>query len=398
MPPQPASARTPPAILPKQALQDLLDVLQESGCTVIAPTQRDRLIALRPIEKADQIARGLQDDQAGGHYQLVPGEPDMYFQYVVGADSAKRIFFPPEQELFSLRLEGESFVLTKTLPQPPKVALLGIRPCDLAAIMIQDRVFGVMPDQDTYRCESETYYRQIREQSLLIVVNCTRPGGSCFCASMGTGPQAKEGYDLALTELRESFVVHPGSPRGQLLAARLPLHPPSSAELELAELKLTRAAEHMGRQLDTEGLVALLQDNVRHPHWEEVSRRCLGCGNCTMVCPTCFCSTVTDANDVATGEVTRTRQWDSCFTHQFSYTTGGPTRNTVRGRYRHWLRHKLCTWWEQFGTSGCVGCGRCITWCPVGIDLTAEVESIRTGPILSPEIARMLSESEVRPW
>jgi sulfhydrogenase subunit beta (sulfur reductase) len=215
---------------------------------------------------------------------------------------------------------------------------------------------------------------------------------------MGTGPEAKDGYDIALTELREGFVVHVGSQRGQMLAAKLPLHPPSQAELELEELKLKQAAEHMGRKLDTENLVQLLQDNVRHPHWEDVSRRCLGCGNCTMVCPTCFCSTVADSDDLATGEVTRTRQWDSCFTHQFSYTTGGSVRNTIRGRYRHWLRHKLCTWWEQFGSFGCVGCGRCITWCPVGIDLTAEVEAVRKGPTLSPEIARMLSESEVRPW
>jgi ferredoxin len=187
-----------------------------------------------------------------------------------------------------------------------------------------------------------------------------------------------------MTELRGGFVLTIGSERGGEIASALPVRHPSGAELELAELKLNRAREHMGKRLDTRGLKELLDKNLEHPQWNDVAKRCLSCGNCTMVCPTCFCSTVTDSTDLSGKKATRVRQWESCFTHQFSYTTAGPVRNSIRGRYRHWLRHKLGTWQEQFGRIGCVGCGRCITWCPVGIDLTAEVANIRAKQAVTP--------------
>jgi len=363
--------------LPKPRMDALVHLLCETGYTVIAPQVHDGVVRVKPITSADQIARGLRDEHDGGHYRLIDGDPQLWFDYVVGPDNPKRFFYPPTQRLFSLTIKGEAFEVNEAPPRPPKLAFIGVRPCELAAMAIQDRVFGVAADQHTFRCESDAYYSEARRQALMIAVNCARPGGTCFCSSMGTGPVATEGYDLALTELKSGFLVQVGSERGGALIDRLPVREPSEAELELAELKLSKADEYMGRSLNTDGLAEILADAIEHPRWNEVRRRCLSCGNCTMVCPTCFCSTVVDSNDLATSEVTRTRLWDSCFTHQFSYTTSGPTRTTIRGRYRQWMRHKLSTWWEQFGTSGCVGCGRCITWCPVGIDITEEAAAIR---------------------
>ncbi len=361
--------------LPKDRLGRLIELLQEQGYSVIGPTEIDGTVMLRPLKSVEDLPRGVNDEQDGGSYKLIEGDEDLHFEYVVGPDSAKRYLFPPEQRTFKMHVSNGRFVLDAGPPQPKKLALLGVRPCDLAALAVQDRVFGV--DEESFRCESDTYYLEGRRQVLLIAVNCTDPASTCFCASMGTGPQARENFDLALTELRAGFVVEVGSERGAELAKQLSLREPSSTEMELAELKLTQAAEHMGRELDNDGIVELLDKAVEHPHWDEVAKRCLSCGNCTMVCPTCFCSTVVDSTDITGKSVTRTREWESCYTHQFSYTTGGPHRNSIRGRYRHWLRHKLCTWWDQFNCSGCVGCGRCITWCPVGIDLTEEVEAIR---------------------
>ena len=369
----PSGSRT---FLLRGALEDLIQLLRKQGYTVVGPTVLDGSISMQPIESVDQLPQGVRDQQDGGTYRLVPGDPELRFEYGVGADGPKQYLYPASLRLFEFHVEGERFVLDAGPPQVPNLALLGVRACELAAIEVLDRVFGA-DDPRTFRCESEPWYTQIRQSSLYIAVNCTRPSSTCFCASFDTGPRATRGFDLALTELRSGFVVDVGSERGAELVGQLAVREPTSAELELAELKLERARDHMGRHLETEGLKELLDRTIEHPAWDDVARRCLSCGSCTMVCPTCFCATVTDSTDLTGEKITRTRQWESCFTHQFSYTVTGPGRNTIRGRYRHWLRHKLGTWWEQFGSSGCVGCGRCITWCPVAIDLTQEVRRLR---------------------
>jgi len=198
---------------------------------------------------------------------------------------------------------------------------------------------------------------------------------------MNTGPRAESGFDLALTEIldreRHFFVVQAGSERGAKLLARLPRREALAEALAAADAVVARTAAAMGRELRTEGLAELLLRNLEHPRWDEVAARCLACANCTMVCPTCFCTSVEDTTDLSGQTAERVRRWDSCFTTDFSHLHGGPVRASARSRYRQWMTHKLATWVEQFGSSGCVGCGRCITWCPVGIDLTEEARAIR---------------------
>jgi ferredoxin len=173
------------------------------------------------------------------------------------------------------------------------------------------------------------------------------------------------------------FLVEIGSEVGADIARALPLRPATNADAKLAAEVSDRTAASMGRRLTTDGLKELLQGNAQHPRWREVAERCLACGNCTLVCPTCFCFAVDDVTDLAGRTAERVQRWDSCFTLGHSYIHGGSVRREISSRYRQWMTHKLAHWIDQYGVSGCVGCGRCITWCPVGIDITEEAAAIR---------------------
>jgi len=367
-----------PATIDRDGLDALLGALRRRGFETIGPTVRDGAIVYDGIASSDDLPVGWTDVQDGGTYRLERREDDALFGYAVGPHSWKRYLHPPELTLWRARrgAEGELEV-SEEPPEAPAYAFVGVRSCELHAIAIQDEVMtgGAYPDP---------FYAARREGAFLVAVNCTVAGGTCFCVSMETGPKAESGFDLALTEVieegegaRHYFVCEAGTERGAELLAELPRSDAGAGELAAAEAGVAGAAASQGRVMETEGIKELLYANYEHPRWDEVSERCLTCGNCTMVCPTCFCTTVEDSGDLAGESAERTRRWDSCFTMDFSYIHGGSVRSSARSRYRQWMTHKLATWIDQFGTSGCVGCGRCITWCPVAIDITEEVAAIR---------------------
>jgi ferredoxin len=296
------------------------------------------------------------------------------FGYAVGPHSWKQFLHPPVLRLWQAERRNGEFTILPEEREIPRYAFIGVRACELHAIQIQDKVFleGAYVDAD---------YRARRENAFILAVNCGRAGNTCFCASMGTGPRVPAGFDLALTEVLTDdahyFVTEIGSPQGADVLAAVPTRDVTAAEIEMAERTVAEAATQMGRELETDGLRDLLYRNLEHPHWDEVANRCLTCGNCTMVCPTCFCSTVEDVTDLSGGRAERWRKDDSCFSVAFSHIYGGSLRSSAKARYRQWMTHKLGTWVDQFGVLGCVGCGRCITWCPVGIDITAEAKALR---------------------
>jgi ferredoxin len=283
---------------------------------------------------------------------------------------------PPELRLWKAQRQNHGFQIIEEKEQPQKLAFIGVRSCELHAVAIQDKVFmnGKYVDP---------IYQARRENIFIVAVNCGQAGGACFCVSMNAGPQATAGFDLALTEVlqndRHYFVVEVGSEQGEAILRDVPHQTASEAEKAVVEKIVANTTAQMGRSMNTSGIKELLYRNAEHPRWDEVASRCLNCANCTMVCPTCFCTTVEDVTDLTGENAERWRKWDSCFTMDFSYIHGGSVRPSAKARYRQWLTHKLASWIDQFGTSGCVGCGRCITWCPVGIDITEEVRAIRDG-------------------
>ena len=376
-------------VLGPGAVDQLISVLVDRGYRPIGPSIRDGAIVYEELAGADDLPVGWGDEQQPGSYRLVHRGDERCFGYVVGQDSWKRYVFPERSVLWRAEMTEDGF---EQLPvdDPPDLALIGVRPCELAALAIQDTVFrGEFPDPD---------YAARRRRLFLVAVNCTDPAGTCFCTSMGTGPSVGDvsAADLVLTEVvvdgEVRYLAEAGGPTGEDVLAELPAHPAGDEERRAAAARVSDAASAITKRLDAEDVAALLSANLRSPHWDDVAARCLSCASCTLVCPTCFCSTVEDDLSLDGSTATRWRSWDSCFSLDFSYIHGGPMRSGAGHRYRQWLTHKLSWWVDQFGELGCVGCGRCITWCPVGIDLTAEVAAIRSidvragVPVPTPEV------------
>ncbi|MDW8105820.1 MAG: 4Fe-4S dicluster domain-containing protein [Armatimonadota bacterium] len=364
-------------ILPARRLQQLFDSLKRRGYQPIAPTVRDGAIVYEPVDSVEELPIGYSDEQRAGVYRLRRSNHRAFFEYVVSPHSWKRYLYPPRQRLWRAVRDGNGgFDIEQEQEAPPRYAFVGVRACELAAIRILDRVF-----LSEHYCDE--YYARRREETLLVAVNCTHPAGNCFCTSVGTGPRVQEGHDLVLTEVLQGsehfFLVEVGSARGAAVLEDVDVQPAAEEQQQRAQQAVERASQRVTKRLDTEGLKELLYRHLDSPHWEEVAKRCLTCSNCTMVCPTCFCHTIEDVTNLQGTVAERWRQWDSCFHVDFSYIHGSPVRVSESSRYRQWITHKLASWQDQFGVLGCVGCGRCITWCPVGIDITEEVRALRQG-------------------
>lgn len=357
-----------------EQLQALFTALQKRGYRLVGPTVRDEIIAYDEINSTSDLPVGWTDEQDGGRYRLVRRKDAACFGYVVGPHAWKKFLYPPVLSLWKANLQKGDVVVAPEAAEVPKYAFVGVRSCELKAIAIQDKVFLQGPYRDPI-------YQARREKAFIVTVNCVTTGGTCFCVSMKTGPKADTGFDIALTEVIDGkehyFVAESDSAGGAEVLAEVTKKQATAEEQQTAATLLEKAAKKMGRQLDTTGIYELLYRNADSPRWDDVANRCLTCANCTMVCPTCFCMTVQDTTDVAGQNAERKRYWDSCFMLDFSYMHGGSVRTSPKSRYRQWMTHKLAAWHDQFGTSGCVGCGRCITWCPVGIDITEEARMIR---------------------
>jgi sulfhydrogenase subunit beta (sulfur reductase) len=365
------------SLLTRAGLDALIGALAGRGYRVVGPKLRDQAIIYDDIAGVGDLPAGWTDEQDGGHYRLERRDDDALFGYAVGPHSWKKYLLPPRLQLWSAK-RGETGFSIKSEPEAtPPFAFVGVRACEIQAIAIQDRVFLEGPHVDPH-------YQARRADAFIVAVNCGKAGGTCFCVSMDTGPCAKSGFDIALTELigdgEPTYVVETGSAIGVEVMSELHSRAAQPTEIAAAEAVSARTAATMGRSMETEGIRDLLMNNLDHPRWDDAAERCLTCGNCTMVCPTCFCTSVEDASDLSGEEASRSRRWDSCFTMDFSFIHGGSVRASPKSRYRQWMTHKLATWIDQFDTSGCVGCGRCITWCPVGIDITEEARAIRDEP------------------
>jgi len=361
------------SILAAADLDSLFGALRDRGFRIVGPTVKDGAIVYAEIDSPAALPEGWTDEQAPARYRLARREDEALFGYAVGPHSWKAELLPPRVRLWQARRENGGFTVDDPAPDTGPTAFVGVRPCELAAIGIQDRVFVDGEHQDAD-------YAARRKDAFIVAVDCGDPSDLCFCTSVGGGPAVPEGFDLALTELLEPehrFLVRAGSPAGEEVLAELPAREATEDDHRAAAAITAVAAHRMEGRFDATDVHDLLMRNLESARWDEVAERCLTCGNCTLVCPTCFCTHVVDASSLDGATAARERVWDTCFSIQYAEMHGGNTRPTPRSRYRQWLTHKLATWQDQFDTLGCVGCGRCIAWCPVGIDIREEVRAIR---------------------
>lgn len=357
--------------LPHQRIDDMLNQLQGDGYKCVAPRHHESEINYDTITKSADLPWGFHDEQAPGHYKLNKSDHKHAFGFVLPTTSVKPMLFKAKENVWKVKRNDEGKLAFEPIVEFEKIAVFGVRPCDLRGIEIQDRVFM----ENSY---NDVRYVKRRENQFLIAMNCTKSHSNCFCVALGDAPQADKGFDLAMTEIEgDGFVVEIGSDKGRALLDALDLEAASGGQAQKALAKIAYAVDGQKKTLPPiKEVEAKLMANLEHPQWDDVASRCLSCGSCTQVCPTCFCHTERDEANVLGTETHHTREWDSCFSIDHSYTHGDTFREDPKYRYRQWLTHKFSTWRDQFRTKGCVGCGRCVTWCPVKIDVVDEINAI----------------------
>lgn len=359
-----------------EQFEQLLDLIKNAGYKLLGPTVRDEVIIYDELQSAKDLPIGWMDEQDPGRYRLKRRSDSAYFGYNLGPHSWKKYLFPPREKLWSAKRQENNklVILQEASPSDEKMAFIGVRACEIQAIFVLDKVFNT-------KIAIYQQYQRRRDNTFIMAVNCTTAANTCFCASMQSGPAVTEGYDLSLTEVIDEhqhyFVLLIGSERGRSICENLQFRSATTDECDVAHNHVERTIEKMIRKVDNAHVHEVLAESWHSKQWDKVAERCINCANCTMACPTCFCSDTEDVVSIDASHVDRWQSWESCFNLSHSYIHGGSIRNSAQSRYRQWLTHKFGTWWDQFGVSGCVGCGRCITWCPVGIDVTEELKQLQ---------------------
>lgn len=355
--------------------EELFSLVKKAGYKLLGPRLHNGVIIYDELQSAKDLPIGWTDEQDPGKYRLKRRNDKAYFGYHLGPHSWKKYLFPSKEKSWSAKKDKDGHLFFEEGdPIDEKMAFIGVRACEIQGIAVLDKVYNT-------KIATNERYKKRRENIFIMAVNCTTAVNTCFCASMQSGPVVKKGYDLALTEVINEtshyFLLQIGSERGRKICEPLDLHAATKEDCDFARRCVEKTIEHMIRKVDNANIHKILMDSWESQQWNEVAKRCINCTNCTMSCPTCFCSTTEDRVSVDAAQSERVTCWESCFTLSHSYVHGGSVRTSASSRYRQWLTHKFGTWWDQFGLSGCIGCGRCITWCPVGIDVTEELAKLQ---------------------
>jgi len=344
-------------------LSDIVDAIPQ-GYDVIAPVKQEWAVNLAKIDSSADLALGWKSDEHPGRYRLR--------RAATGLEGARPMTSPkwfthrPIETLSNARRDENGDWQYET-PMAPTVkqAFFGVRACDVSGMLVMDRTFN--------RQFHDAQYDAARRNNIIIGISCFDPGNNCFCSTFNTGPELKDGFDIGLSDFNDKYLIEVATDAGAKIIAGVDVKPAGRRLLEIKEERTAAARRRMARAFDLQKAVKVLNANYDHPYWQEPSARCLSCANCINVCPTCYCYQIDDKSNLAQTETSRERRWDACQNLEFAAVHGGNFRPKRVDRIRQWCNHKLNWTIEQYGCAGCVGCGRCITWCPTAIDITEPV-------------------------
>lgn len=325
-------------LLKKDKLPSFLEHLTGNSM-LVAPVREDNILVYRPVKSVSEV-------------ELNPGKSVL---------PPKEWFFQQTEALYRYNTGGGQLLLEELVAEKNAV-LYGLHPCDIRSLAVLDAVFRADP--------ADRYYSARRENTVLIGLSCTAGWPECFCTAFGISPVDGEGADIHLTDVGVAYLVEILTPKGKELAAKYQdFSEEKVAGLEeVKKAKEEAIAAQCSVRVDKNVLPGKMGRVFDHPYWEELSRRCLGCGICTYVCPTCHCFDITDVSRGTEGQ--RLRCWDSCLFRDYTlHTSGHNPRHELYQRLRNRFFHKIKYNYDRYGIEGCVGCGRCVALCPVNIDI-----------------------------
>jgi len=328
-----------PLRVPKQQVAGLLTALLDQY-QVIAPVEEEGLVTFGRLGSPEEAVLDYRNARV----------------------SPKGLLFPQAEVLLTYNLASERAELQEAPQQQERQVVFGIRPCDARSFVLLDRVFEGNAWHDGY-------YLSRRRNTTVVALACPRPGLACFCASVGGGPFSTEGSDLLLTDLGQEYLLEVVTDKGAALTEAWSEYGEAGEDSLRRKAELQQGAEAaLAGRVEIDGIDRRLKGMWDDVFWERLHEKCLGCGVCTYLCPTCHCFDIVDEGSDRQGQ--RLRLWDSCMFPLFTRQASGHNpRPTGKERWRQRLMHKFCYSVDSYGEVGCVGCGRCVVNCPVNLDL-----------------------------
>ncbi|MEM4513481.1 MAG: 4Fe-4S dicluster domain-containing protein [Ignisphaera sp.] len=312
------------------------------------------------ISDVNDLPLNVSDIQGPGFFRITKGTR---FRHSV---ASPKVFLNPSEQL--LLMVFRNYDVESVVGEIPRVVLFGIKPCDVKSIEVLDSILGNHP----------LYAKARKAIAGIVVEECLEPGETCFCGATDSGPNAGKGFDISYAKVNENSVIFRyGSNLGKRIIDELGLKEAERDIVEeyvrLVENAKTKTVSKIPKVVDVQKALYNCIEDISI--WAMLSKNCVGCGNCNYVCPTCFCLEFED-EIVDERYAKRVAKWIGCLTYTYGQVAGGHFRPQLYMRYRHFVLHKFLFYPKQIGLLGCVGCGRCITWCPLGVDLRKTLSEI----------------------